>query len=128
MRAQDCTEGSEDQKKIAILLEGKVTRKASKVFVYRVESNLFLGCQDSSDDSGIWSNIYWWTTNDRGTVFSGTLYCAITLPLQKQLKDSIPRENLYQCSIYLIDLVFKSLAKMFSNAREIQVSLDLYFL
>lgn len=57
-----------------------------------------------------------------------TLYViSLAITIQKQLKDNIPQENLFQCSIYLIDLVFKSLAKMFSNAREIQVFLELYF-
>ena len=36
-RAQDCIEGSEKKKEMALLLEGKVTRKVNKVVLWAYE-------------------------------------------------------------------------------------------
>ena len=41
--------------------------------------------------------------------------------LQRQLKGTIPDEDVFPCSNYLVGLVFDSLAEAFKNAREIQV-------
>ena len=41
--------------------------------------------------------------------------------MQRQLEGNIPDDQLWDSSSYLVESVFQTLRKMFTNAREIQV-------
>ena len=46
-------------------------------------------------------------------------YCYVVM--QRQLEGNIPDDQLWDSSSYLVESVFQTLRKMFTNAREIQV-------
>lgn len=52
-------------------------------------------------------------------------YCMVVYDfdsIQRQLEGNIPDDQLWDSSSYLVESVFQTLRKMFTNAREIQVA------
>jgi len=55
------------------------------------------------------------------TVVYGVTFIGGRLQIEKQLKElNVDREIIFQASIYIVQLVFSSIAKMFTSARQIQ--------
>ena len=46
--------------------------------------------------------------------------------MQRQLEGNIPDDQLWDSSSYLVESVFQTLRKMFTNAREIQVKINVH--
>lgn len=58
------------------------------------------------------------------TVVYGVTFVGGRLQIEKQLKDlNVSEEIIFRASVYVVQEVFKSLAQMFTSARQIQVSL-----
>ena len=58
------------------------------------------------------------------TVVYGVTFVGGRLQIEKQLKDlNVSEEIIFRASVYVVQEVFKSLAHMFTSARQIQVSL-----
>ena len=47
---------------------------------------------------------------------------SLVCPVQKQLRGSIPDDQLWECSAYVVGEVFRALRQSFANARGIQVT------
>ena len=63
------------------------------------------------------------------TVVYGVTFVGGRLQIEKQLKDlNVSEEIIFKASVYVAQEVFKSLAQMFTSARQIQVSLFLLFI
>ena len=59
-----------------------------------------------------------WAASQQCTGFDSLLF----LTLQKQLRENVASEHLWECSKYVVSEVFATLNEMFSSAKQIQVA------